>query len=135
MRKIKVLLISVMFLLLVGCFSNPYPTLRGSYQSERVEGYIIQFAVQPEDNTFVQYIDNRAVAHGVVEKKSDNTYLFKGDKQEFETTLSPDNTFEVSIAQINDGEPIELENLGHAPTYFSTEFDDVEEYEELLNEK
>lgn len=126
---------SFVIFLTAGCSSNLAPRLAGSYQSIHVEGYIIQIAVQPEDNTFIQYIDSREVNRGVVENQSDNMYVFEGTNQVFEVTLSSDNTFEVSIAQISDGEPIELENISEVPTYSSTKFDDVEEYEELLNEK
>ena len=135
MRKIKIILTSLMFFLVVSCSSNSAPLLGGSYISERVEGYVIQIAIQPEENTFVQYIDNREVDRGVFEKQSENTYLFKGDKQEFETTLTSEDSFEVSVAQINDGKLIELINESKVPAYFSTEFDDVDEYEELLNKK
>ena len=135
MRKLKIIVMSFVLISLVGCSEKMAPRLAGSYQSELVDGYVIQLAVQPEDNTFVQYIDNREVDRGVVESQSGSTYLFIGNKKEFETTVSVENTIGLSIAQINDGNPIELENLSEVPTYFSTEFDDVKEYEELLNKK
>ncbi|MDN6731871.1 MAG: hypothetical protein L0L39_06775, partial [Atopostipes suicloacalis] len=111
------------------------PPLGGFYQSERAEGYIVQMGIQPEDNSFVEYIENREVDRGTYEEKSDNTYLFKGEKQEFEITLSPEDSFEVVIEQINNGEAIELKNMDKTPGYISTKFDDVEKYEELLNEE
>lgn len=119
-------------MLVVSYSSKSAPLLGGSYISERVEGCVIQIAIQPEENIFVQYIDNREVDSGVFEKQSENTYLFKGDKQEFETTLSSEDSFEVSIAQINDCKRIELTSESKVPAYFSTEFEDVDEYEELL---
>lgn len=135
MKKIKFGLSVFIILLLGGCSSDLVPPLGGFYQSERVEGYVIQMGIQPEENTFVEYIENREVDRGTFEEKSDDTYLFKGEKQEFEITLSPEDSFEVIIEQINGDEPIELKSIDKVPTYFSTEFDDVEEYEELLNEK
>lgn len=92
-------------------------------------------AIQSQENTFVEYIDNREVDRGIFEKKSDNTYLLKSDKQTFEITLSPEDSFDISIDQINGEEPMELKNIDKVPTYFSVEYDDVEEYEKLLNEK
>lgn len=91
--------------------------------------------IKPGNNSFVEYIDNREVDRGIFEKKSDNTYLFKSGKQEFKITLSPKDSFEIRIDQINEGEPIELKNIDKVPMYFATEFDDVEEYERLLNKK
>ena len=50
-------------------------------------------AIQPEENTFVEYINNREVDRGTIKEKSDNTYLFRSDKQEFEIILSPEDSF------------------------------------------
>ena len=130
-----ILAVLLVALLLGGCSSDSVPPLGGGYQSESVQGYIVQMAVQSDDNTFVEYIDNREVDRGVFEKKSDNNYSFKSDRQTFEITLSSDDSFEITIEQINESKPIELKNIDKVPTYFSTEFDDVEEYKELLNEK
>lgn len=134
MKKTASFLVSFIILFLVSCSSKTVPPLGGSYQSERVEGYVVQMAIQPEEKTFVEYIDNREVDRGTYEEKSDDTYLFKGEKQEFEITLSPEDSFEVIIEQINGDEPIELKNIDKVPTYFPTEFDDAEEYEKLLDE-
>ena len=135
MKKTGFILLIFIGLLLGGCSSDTVPPLGGSYQSEGVEGYIVQMAIQSQENTFVEYIDNREVDRGIFEKKSDNTYLLKSDKQTFEITLSPEDSFDISIDQINGEEPMELKNIDKVPTYFSVEYDDVEEYEKLLNEK
>lgn len=134
MKKNKLILSFFIILLLGGCSPDLVPPLGGSYDSEHVNGYVVQVAIQPEDHTFVEHIDNRVVNQGIYEEKLENTYFFKGDKEEFEITLSPDNTYERTIHQLNEGEPIELKNTDKVPTYFSTEFDDVEEYEKLLYE-
>lgn len=134
MKKAKYISLIFIGLLLIGCSSKIVPPLGGFYQSERVEGYVIQMGIQPDDNTFVEYIDNREVDRGTIEEKSDNTYLFKSDKQTFEIVLSAEDSFEIIIEQINGEAPIELKNLDKVPTYFSTEFEDVEEFEKLLNE-
>lgn len=134
MKKTGSLLLSFIVLFLVSCSSDTVPPLGGSYQSELVEEYVIQMGIQPDDKTFVEYIDNREVDRGTYEEKSDNVYLFKGEKQEFEITLSPEDSFYVIIPQLNEKEPFELKNIDKVPTYSSTEFDDVEEYEKLLDE-
>lgn len=134
MKKIKFILFFFFILVFSGCSSDTVPLLGGSYQSEPVEGYVIQMGVQADDKTFVEYIDNREVDRGTYEEKSANVYLFKGEKQEFEATLSPEDSFHVAVNQLNEGGPIALKNIDKVPTYFSTEFDDVEEYEKLLQE-
>lgn len=134
MKKTGSFLLSFIVLFLVSCSSNTVPPLGGSYQSELVEEYVVQMGIQPDDKTFVEYIDNREVDRGTYEEKSDNVYLFKGEKQEFEITLSSEDSFQVIIPQLNEKEPIELKNIDKVPTYSSTEFDDVEEYEKLLDE-
>ena len=101
MKKTGFILLVFIGLLLVGCPSDTVPLLGGGYQSEHVEGYVVQMAIQPDDSTFVEYIDNREVDRGIFEKNSDNTYLFKSDKQTFEITLSPEDSFEIIIDQIN----------------------------------
>lgn len=135
MKKTGFILLVFIGLLLVSCSPDTVPILGGSYQSEHIEGYVVQIVIQPDDNTFVEYIDNREVDRGIFEKKSDNTYLLRSDKQTFVITLYPEDSFKISINQINGEEPIELKNINKVPIYISTEFEDVEEYEKLLNEK
>lgn len=135
MKKTGFILSLIISLLFVGCSSDSVPPLGGGYQSEFHQGHIVQMGIQLDDNTFVEYIDNREVDRGTYEEKLNNTYLFKSDKQEFEVILTLEDSFEIFIDQINGKEPIELKNISKTPTYITTEFDDVEEYEELLNVK
>lgn len=136
MKKIGNVLLSFIVLLLVSCSSDSVPPLAGNYESRDTQGdgIFVHMAIQPEEKTFVEYISNREVDRGTYEEKSDNVYLFKGEKQEFEITLSPEDSFYVTVHQLNEGKPIELKNTGNIPTYFSTEYDNVEEYEKLLHE-
>nr|WP_304214402.1 hypothetical protein [Fredinandcohnia onubensis] len=122
----------VIGLLLVGCASNNTPLLKGSYQSEHVNGYIVQMTFQPEDHSFIVYIDNREVDKGTYEELEDGLYKINGELQEFEITLNGDNTFDLNVKKLNDGKPITLKNVDATPVYIGTEFDDVDEYKSLL---
>ena len=135
MRNLRIFLSFIISLLLVGCSSNLIPPLGGSYQSDFIQGYIVQMGIQSDDHTFVEYIDNREVDRGTYEEKEKGTYLFKSKKQEFEITLTDEDSFEIIINQLNDTKPIQLKNIDKVPTYFSTEFDDTEEYIKLLGTK
>lgn len=133
-RKISILSL-IIVLLLVGCTPR-INSLEGTYQSDRYgDDYVVQFAFQPEDNTFVEYISNREVDSGTYEKKDDNIYMLKSEKQNIEVILDKTNSFELVIEKLNGEKPIKVENIGKTPTYFSTEFDDVEEYKRLLDEE
>lgn len=121
-------------LLLVGCASNKTPVLKGTYQSEHVNGYIVQITFQPEDHSFVEYIDNREVDKGTYEELENGVYKMNGELQEFEITLNSNNSFDVVVKKINDGKPITLKNVDATPVYIGTEFDDVDEYKSLLND-
>ncbi|MEH7225774.1 hypothetical protein V7112_18335 [Bacillus sp. JJ1566] len=122
----------IMVLLIIGCSSNTTPPLKGGYQSEHVEGYIVLMTFQPGDHTFVEYIDNREVDKGTYEKVENNVYKLNGEMQEIEITLNSDNSFDLIVKKLNDGKPINLKNVNATPVYFGTEFDDVEEYKSLL---
>jgi hypothetical protein len=134
LKKITISLFSIISLLLGGCSPDLIPPLGGGYQSEFIQGYIIQMGIQPDDHTFVEYIDNREVDRGTYEEKSEGVYLFKSAKQEFEVALTVEDSFEIVINQMNDKKPIELKNVDKVSIYFSTDFDDVEEYKKLLDE-
>ncbi|MBO1913167.1 hypothetical protein J4G37_51215, partial [Microvirga sp. 3-52] len=123
-------------LLLVGCTSNVSPDLKGSYQSDRDgSGYFVQMAFQPDENSFVQYIDNREVDKGVYGETESHAYKIKSDKQDFEIRLTTEDTFEIIIDQLNNRNPITMKNVSDVPTYFSTQFGDEEAYRALLEEK
>ena len=76
MRNLGIFLSFIISLLLVGCSSNLIPPLGGGYQSDFIQGYIVQMGIQPDDHTFVEYIDNREVDRGTYEEKEKGTYLF-----------------------------------------------------------
>lgn len=134
-KKIKNSLVVAISLLLVGCSSDLISPLEDNYQSEFIQGYIIQMGIQSDDHIFTEYIDNREVDRGTYEEKSDGLYLFKSAKQEFEIILTSEDSFEIVVNQLNDKKPIELKNVDKVPMYFSTDFDDVEEYKKLLDEE
>ena len=133
MKKICIILSLTIGLLLGGCTSNIEPTLKGSYQSHREGiGYVIVLTFQPDDNSFVEYIDNREVDSGTYQETENNVYKLESDTQKFEITLSTEDSFEIIIDKMNNGEPIKLYKVDDIPTYFETEFDDIEKYKELI---
>ncbi|WP_182201701.1 hypothetical protein [Paraliobacillus salinarum] len=132
MKKVILLLFFVLIVIMIMFKSSPQPSLRGFYQSEHVEGYIIQFSFQPDENSFVEFIDNREVNKGTYQLKKDNVYQLNGDVQNIELTLNKENAFNVVIEGINNGKSIQVVNTSAIPAYFSTEFNDVEKYKELL---
>ncbi len=84
MRNIlKTVLSLVIIFMLVGCTSNTKPLLKGFYQTEKhVNGYVVQITIQPEDKSFIEYIDNREVDRGTYDEKTENDkYLMTSDKQ------------------------------------------------------
>ncbi|SEK49833.1 hypothetical protein SAMN04488700_1642 [Carnobacterium iners] len=136
MKKIVISLLLMISIVLVGCSPDTASVLEGSYQNETVEdGHFVSLAFYPDDSSFVELIDNRKVDSGTFEKKSDNIYLVKSEKQEFEIILDKDYTFEITLDQLNDGKPFQPKNTSKDPGEIATEFDDVEEYEKLLNKK
>ena len=134
MKKIWLTICLITGFLLGGCSSHPEPILKGTYQSHS-QGleYVVQMAFQPDDNSFVEYIDNREVDRGTYERSENNTYKIKSATQNFDITLNPDDTFDISIDKINNGNSIQLNKIDDTPTYISTEFNDVEKYKELLH--
>jgi hypothetical protein len=134
MKKIFITLSLTFGLLMGGCTSNIKPEIKGSYQSDREGiGYVVQIAFQPDDNSYVEYIDNREVDRGTYEKAENNVYKIKSDKQNFEITLNSKDSFELIIDKLNNGKPIKLKKIDDTPTYFKSKFDDVEKYKALLN--
>jgi hypothetical protein len=122
-------------ILLGGCTSNTEPILKGTYQSN-IQGndYVIQMTFQPDDNSYVEYIDNREVDRGTYEKEN-NVYNINSDLQNFNITLDTKDSFEIIIDKINKGNPIKLKKIDDTPIYNTTEFNDVEKYKALLNRK
>jgi len=133
MRKLLTALSLVIVLILMGCTPAIIPDLKGSYQSEREGvGFTLVLTFQ-QDDSFVEYIDNREVDRGTYEKTENNIYKIKSDKQNFEISLNAEDSFEIIISQLNNGKPIQMKNIDDTPTYFSTEFDDVDKYKALLD--
>jgi hypothetical protein len=134
MRKLLTALSLVIVLILVGCTPTIIPDLKGSYQSEREGvGYVLVLTFQQDDSSFVEYIDNREVDRGTFEKAENNVYTIKSDKQNFDVSLNAENSFDIKISKLNNGKPIQMKNIDDTPIYFSTEFDDVDKYEALLD--
>lgn len=136
MRKLLIIILSLMItLVLYGCTKPNNSILKGFYQSEKTtDGYVIQISIQPEENGFVQYIDNREVDSGTYDELDDKEYNLNGKNKTVKITLDKDDSFEVLIKKLNGGNPIKMKNIDKVPTYFSTKFDDVEKYQKLLEE-
>jgi hypothetical protein len=132
-KKALSILCFAVTLLMIGCSSSIKRGLDGFYQSEVVNGYHVQMTFNKADNSFIEYIDNREVNKGSYENLKDNTYKVNGDTQSFEIILGEDNSFEITINKLNDGNPIKMKNIAGDPTYVRTGFDDVEEYKKLLD--
>ncbi|MEK5442622.1 hypothetical protein [Fredinandcohnia sp. FSL W7-1320] len=132
-KTVGVLVVALALILtIIGYIPKTTPPFRGAYQSEHVNGYIVQMTFQPEDHSFVQYIDNREVDKGTYEEIKDGLYNINGEMQEFEITLNRDNSFDIIVKKLNNGKPITLKNVDATPAYIGTEFDDVDEYKSLL---
>lgn len=136
MKKFMVLIISLLsFFILCSCTNTNNSSLQGLYQSERTtDGYVIQISIQSDENSFVQYIDNREVNSGTYDELPDKKYKLNGDNQTIEITLDKNNSFEIITKKVNSGNPIVLKNVDKVPGYFTTEFDDIDKYKLLLEE-
>ncbi|QIB70301.1 hypothetical protein Ami103574_13815 [Aminipila butyrica] len=134
MKKMLIILLLIIFLTFYGCTANEKVILKGSYQSEVKESdNVVLLSFQEDDSSFVEYIDNREVDKGTYEKIKDNIYKIKSDKQDFEITLDKNNSFEIIIKKLNDGNPIRIENVGDIPVSFTAEFNDTNQYKTLLD--
>jgi hypothetical protein len=131
--KLIILLIVIIFILW-SVFPKTNPLLKGFYQSEMIGSHIVQMLVREEDNSFVEWINNREVDRGTYEKLDDKSYRIKGNRQNFEITLNDDNSFEIVISKLNDGTPIIMKNIRTDDFRQSFgEFKDVDEYKSLLD--
>lgn len=136
MRKIFTILSLAFAILLVGCTTKAVPSLKGGYQSDREGvGYVILLSFQPDDSSFVEYIDNREVDRGTYKKIEDNLYQIKSNKQNFEVALNAKNSFNIIIKQLNNGNPILMKNIGTTPIYFKDVYNDEDKYKALLEDK
>lgn len=134
MKKTLFLTISIACLLMLsGCRNINSVVLRGSYQSERTsDGHFVQISIYSNENSFVEYIDNREVNSGTFDILEGKKYSLVGDKQTIEINLDKNNSFEITMKKVNDGNPILMKNLGDLPAKFDSRFNDTEEYEKLL---
>jgi hypothetical protein len=134
MKKFMLIILSVLIILVIGRFLSVEPTLRGFYQSDEVNGYFVQMLFREKDNSFVEWISNREVDRGTYTKIDTNLYIIKSNKQSVEITLNGDNSFEIPINKLNEGNPISMKNISledHGIGFGS--FDDVEEYKSMLD--
>ena len=136
MKKFMVLILSlVSMFILSSCTTTNNSSLRGFYQSEvTTDGYVIQISIQPDENSFVEYIGNRQVNSGTYDVLGDKKYTLVGDNQTIKIALDKNNSFEIIIKKVNGGNPVVLKNIDKVPTYFRTEFDDIDKYKALLEE-
>ena len=136
MKKIIILMLSLISIFIFcSCSKTNKSSLQGFYQSERTtDGYVVQISIQPDENSFVEYIDNREVNSGTYDVLSDKKYKLNGDNQTIEITLDENNSFEIIIKKVNSGNPIVLKNIDKIPADFTTGFDDVDKYKLLLEE-
>ena len=136
MKKVLIIILSLMSILIFcSCRSTNNSSLQGFYQSEMTrDGYVIQISIQPEEKSFIEYIDNRKVNAGTYDVLGDGKYKLIGNNQTIEIALDENNSFEVLLKKVNDGNSIMMKNVGKVPAYFETEFDDIGKYEALLEE-
>ncbi|WP_047980675.1 hypothetical protein [Ornithinibacillus contaminans] len=93
-----------------------------------------QLSIQPEEESFIQYIDNREVDRGNYEKVENGKYVLASDKQPFTISLEEDNLFYLKLEKLNDGNPFVMVNISDTPGGFPQNFDDVDEYKTLLDD-
>lgn len=136
MKKLFFSIISLIGILIIsGCTGKNNASLSGFYESERTfDNYVIQISIQPDEKSFVQYIDQREVNSGTYEEFGDEKYKLVGDNQTIEIALEKKNSFEIIIKNVNDGNPIVMKNVDKVPVYYSTQFDDVDKYKSLVEE-
>ncbi|MTI65475.1 MAG: hypothetical protein FH753_02630 [Firmicutes bacterium] len=133
MKKLILIILSIVIILIFWRYSCLKPTLKGFYQSE-VNGYHIQMLIRGDDNSFIEWIDNREVDRGTYERFEKNSYRIKSNKQSFEITLNDDNSFKIVINKLNEGKPINMKNISTDDYMISFgKWDDVDEYTYLLD--
>lgn len=135
MKKSKFVILTIAIILILWSVSyKTNPLLKGFYQSDMIGSHIIQMLVREEDNSFVEWIDNREVDRGTYEKLDDKSYKIKSNRQSFEIILNEDNSYEIIINKLNDGNSIIMKNIttDDHRTGFG-KFGDVDEYKSLLD--
>lgn len=135
MKKPRLVISIVLIVLILWGFSfKPKSTLKGLYQSETGQNHVIQMLIKEEDSSFVEWIDNREVDNGTYKKVDYSSYRFKSDRQKFDIVFKNDNTFDIIITKINNGNPIIMKNIktDDCRQDFG-KWDDVEDYKKLLD--
>ncbi len=141
-RTIKKTIVILLFLLgIVYLFSiliRVPPTLKGFYQSEWIsctgtdESQILQISIW-ENGGFVEYITNRCVNQGSYEGIGEGKYHFDGDEIDFDIYLRENNSFEIQLAKLNNGNSIQMQNISNIPCTFGTGWTDAEEFKSYLH--
>lgn len=135
MKKLKFIVLTIAIILILwSLFSKTDPLLKGFYQSEMIGNHIIQILVREEDNSFVEWINNREVDRGTYEKLDEKSYKINSNRQSFEIILNDDNTYEIVINKLNGGNPIIMKNIttdDHRIDF--GKFEDVDVYKSILD--
>lgn len=130
---VTLLIIFMAMFLLIGCLHQTKPRLEGSYQSERdVNGKFISFVFERQESAYELYIDNRLVDRGRYDEYDEGKYALFGEIRDFDIEIESGNEFKVVIEKINGDEVIELVQVSQIPTRASGNFDDIEDYQNLL---
>ena len=134
MKKIIYILLISIFILCVFNLPQDNINLKGTYTSSQLSNnYIVQITVDPIDNIFVEYINQRKVDSGnVISNSNNNSYTLKGSKQEFDIILDKENSFNIFIKSINGENPINLKNSNDIIQSYSILFGDEDTYIDLL---
>lgn len=134
MKKLcTALILALLIAAFAGC-GQAQPELKGGYQNDQAEdGYCVTLSFDPADGSFMEFIDNRKVDAGTFEKIDAGTYRLTSERQEFEIVLSEDNVFEITLAKVNGGAPLQMTNRDDIPVEFVDQYDDEEKYQALLD--
>lgn len=132
-RYLSLCLTVMSLFLLVGCLHQAKPRLEGTYQNDSFwNGTSVSFLFDRQENTYELYIDDRPVDHGSYDEYDEGRYALIGEIREFDIEIEPGNEFKVVIEKIAGETPIELVQKSQIPTRILGHFDDIEEYQELL---
>lgn len=132
MKKSTIIILAILIILVLWGYSSRQPNLKGFYQVE-MNGYHVQMLFREEDNSFVEWIDNREVDRGTFTKMDTNIYKIKSNLQQFEIALNKDNSFRIIVKKLNDGNSFIMKNISTDDYRLSFgEWDDVDEFKALL---
>lgn len=135
MNKIYISLVGLVVVAVVTGFLSTQPDLAGAYASDgEVNGKNILISVDIDGESFTYYIDQREVDDGRIEPVNQGRYRFKSGKQDFEITVTRNNTLTIHLSKINGDQVIELHNINTVPIYYRSEWGDEAEYAALLTD-